>query len=462
MPEAKATSDFRVLLLGFDEAGDSTLELLKALIPEKHLLRTPYDLEKFLENPPEPSPAFVLCGPPPEGIALIEVAQMLRMQYQENPILYLTSSRQNFDRKDFQKNGFSDAFLVPIDNATLAETIKGLLSKASGGLLKSYREVKLIDLSPGETLEFDTYVYLPANKKHLKFSVAGDQIDPERIERLKRHQLNSVHVSSDQIQHFYDYTASKLRALSNTTGLSETERREKMQSAVRDLMASIFNDSTTESTVGAGRSLVADAQEIVKSFVVGPGAEHNNWYSRLMAVVGARGTAYSHAANVSTFATLFSMSTGIGKPEDLALAGLLHDMGMADVPPTVQAKEARDRTPEEELQYQKHVDHTLSLIKFRKMILPEPVLKAIAQHHEKFNGGGFPKGLAGKRIAPEAQLLAIADAFDYLTIAKDGRPRMLPRDAFKILRHECDNLSTTPYDPEIIQKLTAMFEETKE
>ena len=66
--------------------------------------------------------------------------------------------------------------------------------------------------------------------------------------------------------------------------------------------------------------------------------------------------------------------------------------------------------------YEKHVDYTLDVIKEKKLILSDLVRKIIYQHHEKYNGMGYPRQLSGDRICIEAQVLSLADKFDYMTV----------------------------------------------
>jgi putative nucleotidyltransferase with HDIG domain len=194
----------------------------------------------------------------------------------------------------------------------------------------------------------------------------------------------------------------------------------------------------------------------VKSYIL-EGAE-NDWYSRIQTILGERGDGYSHSANVSTLAALFSMGLGIGKPEELALAGLLHDIGIAELPAEIQVIDPEQMSKEQLELYKKHPEISVELIKSRKIVVSEVVTKAILQHHELYNGTGYPNGYFGDRICKEAQVLSLADRFDYLTRLKEGQPLMTPYQAVSHLRSlQVSDPSNIRYNPELLKQLLQLF-----
>ncbi|MBC7690304.1 MAG: HD domain-containing protein [Methylotenera sp.] len=436
----------------------AAVKTLEALLPPNQILARPCDLEALMEETFTLVPAIILCSQPPEGISLIEVAQLLRMRFQNSKILFITSQREGFERKSLQKNGFDDAFLMPIDSTVLQEFLKDELAKISQGAIRTFRSVKLMDLEAGEVLDFDTFLFFPMNKKYVKYSASGDSLDKDQTKKLAKHQVGSVHVTVDQMQKVYDFTAGRLKKLGAATGVSETEKRERIQGAVRELMVGLFNDSAKEGTIEQGRAVIADCQGIVKSYITNSGKDSASWYEKLLNLSGSDANSYSHSGNTATYAALFSLGLGIGDPEQLAIAGLLHDIGMVDVPEEIQLKRESEWTEEEKNIFQKHPEFSVSLIKNRNMIVPEIVMKMIMMHHEKVSGGGYPRGLAGPKFLKEAQVLGLANRFDELTALVEGKATLTPKQALdQIKADSLDNPSIASFDPEIVNKLVAMF-----
>ena len=424
----------------------------------KNVSPIPYDVEAMIENPWDPAPLVILCGPSPEGVSLPEVAQFLRMQYQATPIYFITTSRDGFDRKGLIKNGFTDAYLIPMDAVVLEKRIREDLSR-NGGAAPVFRPVKLIDITPDVVLEFDTFVYLPMNGKRVRYSGAGDPMDATRVEKLNKHQVAALEVSLEQMPKFYQFAADQLKKIGTSDTISATEKKDRMESAVRELLGGIFTDSSKEGTVDQGRAIVKDCQEIVKAYMVDPAKPGGGWYTKLLSATGSETDTYSHAANVATFASMFAIGTGIGNPEHLAMAGLLHDIGLAEVSVEILNKAESEWTPEEVAIYRKHPEASVNLMKSRKLIVSDLVTRIVVQHHERFDGTGYPRGLSGNKICEEAQLLQLADRFDYLTSASPGQPApMKPHQAAAWMRENwLSRPMECPVNPDVLRKLLGLF-----
>jgi HD-GYP domain-containing protein (c-di-GMP phosphodiesterase class II) len=449
MSEVNASNELpTVLLMGIDPEVEALISDSFKGVQVKNI---PMNIDQLMELE-KLNPCLALTGYPKE-FSPVELAQTLRMQYQEAPLFFITQTREGFERKNYIKNGFTDAFLMPMDTTTLKAKVAEEISKATKGVLKVYKPVKIIDVEPGTVLDFETNVYLPFNKKYICLSNAGDSLDADRIERMKKSKFNSIQVPADQMPKFYQYSASRLRSMGDGH-LSETEKREKLQGAVRDLVSGLFTDQAA--SFETGQAIMKDCGEIVKSFIMQGG--EGDWFLKIQNVLGNRGDSYSHAGNVSTLAALFSMALGIGKPEDMALAGLLHDIGIAELPAAIQSTDPSKMTKEQFEIYKKHPEMSVNLIKARKIVVPEIVTKVIMQHHELYNGTGYPHGFFGDRICKEAQVLAIADRFDEMTVLVEGRPLLTPLEAIEKLRTEqVNDPSKIHFNADLLKELLTLF-----
>ena len=110
--------------------------------------------------------------------------------------------------------------------------------------------------------------------------------------------------------------------------------------------------------------------------------------------------------------------------ENLYIAGLLHDIGKIGIREEVLMKQGR-LTVKEYAHIQEHVFYTgeiLKNIRFEKHLACVPLIAA--SHHEKFDGSGYFRGVAGEDIPVGGRILAVADVFDAITSRRQYRSRM--------------------------------------
>ena len=142
---------------------------------------------------------------------------------------------------------------------------------------------------------------------------------------------------------------------------------------------------------------------------------------------------FTHCINVAVLATAFGRFMGL-PPEDLrdlGAAGLFHDVGKARIPPDILNKPGKLSDEEFEVM-RKHPQRSYLLLREKKNI-PQRILRGIVEHHEKYNGYGYPRKLEAEAIHPFARIIAVADVYDALTSRRVYKPPMMPSKALTIL-----------------------------
>jgi HD-GYP domain-containing protein (c-di-GMP phosphodiesterase class II) len=309
--------------------------------------------------------------------------------------------------------------------------VSDVLSRAAATTAESYRNVKIVDFQGNEPLEFDTYIYLPLRGKHIRYTHAGKELAPEQVARLKNHDVSSLQIKQADMPKFYQFTAMQLMMLGKDNAMSATERQEKLQSSVRAVVSDIFSQTDETAGFDSGRKIIGDCQEIVKSYISAQNNNHGSLYDKITAIANDGEGTYSKSTNIATFSALFAIGLGLTNAEEIAMAGLLCDVGLSELPAEIQAKEAHERTPTEEAQYRQHPELSIKLLKAKRIIASEKVFTYIKQHHENYDGTGYPQKLAGDRISIEAQILGLAVDFTELLLVKPGQKRLTPKEAME-------------------------------
>ena len=159
-----------------------------------------------------------------------------------------------------------------------------------------------------------------------------------------------------------------------------------------------------------------------------------------------------HSAAVARYARAMAIALDrpAGEQELAHTAGLLHDIGkfafpdsilLADQPLSEQQWEIVRRHPVDGAQVVRRVDGY------------GPVADIVLSHHERWDGTGYPNGLAGEEIPLTARLIAVADAYDVLTARDSYRQPVSATDAVAELR-AC---AGTQFDPQVVQTFASVL-----
>lgn len=394
-----------------------------------------------------------ICGSLIADVPASEIAQIARMKFPQARVYFATKVRDGYQKKSYLKNGFTDSFLLPVDREVFAASLKETSALLDPDNVVLMKPVKLMDMDAATNLDFDVRVRLPRNKKYVTYSRKGEAVDASRLNKLSQSAHNTLYIDSKDTQAFYQYSAKVLKNLSKSSALGETEKIEKIQSSVRNLFSSIFSDPNSEGTITSGKEMFSDCKQIVDEFILSE--DTPDWYLKFKNTMGTDSSTYTHATRVSTYAALFSIGLNIGKPEELAIAGMFHDLGMAELPDELQDKPYADMNAKEKELYHLHPEMSVKMLKVKKFVAPNAVYDMILQHHERVDGKGFPKGHTPPKLMVESQLLSLADAFDYESVKVQDKEMVDPVKIFTELKR------TGAWDPQLVNRVIELMQKNE-
>lgn len=145
---------------------------------------------------------------------------------------------------------------------------------------------------------------------------------------------------------------------------------------------------------------------------------------------------------VAEYACALADAVGYGDTNELRIACYLLDVGTSMLPPDLVAK-PDPLTPDERTLVRAHPVHGDSIL--ADLEFPEPVRRIVRHHHERWDGNGYPDGLAGENIPLGARIVAIADQYDALTTERSYRTALGPSVAIAVMRPE----SGHAFDPDL-------------
>ncbi|TWH45390.1 HD-GYP domain-containing protein [Sporomusa sp. KB1] len=195
------------------------------------------------------------------------------------------------------------------------------------------------------------------------------------------------------------------------------------------------------------RNLDTQQFKAISDFILDDVIKNRGAMIHLTDIRARDGYTFGHSVNVCVLATLTGVQLGYDmiNLKELALGALLHDAGKMLIPQEILLKPAPLTNAERKLMEQ-HSGLGFDILRKHSDI---PLVSAhIAfQHHEKFDGTGYNRGLAGTNIHEYARIVAIADVYDALTSDRPYKEASLPHEAYEIMM----SLANTHFDPIILQ-----------
>lgn len=155
-----------------------------------------------------------------------------------------------------------------------------------------------------------------------------------------------------------------------------------------------------------------------------------------------------HVIRMSHYSRVLALAAGFSEAqaEELLNAAPMHDVGKIGIPDAVLRKPGKLDGEEWEVMKQ-HAQIGADIIGEHPSGLLRMAREIALNHHEKWDGSGYPRGIGGAEIPVEARIIAIADVFDALTSERPYKKAWPVEEAVQLLREQ----SGRHFDPELVE-----------
>jgi len=163
-----------------------------------------------------------------------------------------------------------------------------------------------------------------------------------------------------------------------------------------------------------------------------------------------------HQQRVSELACAIAEEMGFSEEcvQGIRMAGLVHDLGKIAVPADILSKPGQIG-PDEFNIIKKHSQIGYEILK--DIEFSWPIAQIVLQHQERLNGSGYPQGLSGDEIMPEARILAVADVVEAMSSHRPYRQAL----GIDIALKEISKNKAILYDPEVVDATLTLFHSKK-
>ncbi|MCP4914685.1 MAG: HD domain-containing protein [Oligoflexia bacterium] len=300
-------------------------------------------------------------------------------------------------------------------------------------------------------------VFLKVDGKYIKFRNKGDSISSEKFDLFVSKGIKNIYVHNEDIMEFLEWLAdSNDEEVDQMVAEGGEENRgffERTVETKEKVYEVYFEDELNDEIVGKLQENVEDfIDEISKNPITA---------QAIQALSQRNNTVAEHSVNVANLAVYLAMVVGHSHQfvlENVYMGAIFHDYGKAKIPAHILENVNNNMYSHA---IQEHPNEGVKILRKTKGI-PEQVMQIIVQHHEQFNGHGFPRGLAGDDIYELAQIVSMANVFDNTLYENKNFPKAdRYKKAIKVIEYDNGKCWNPKYIPRILDALTLAFGEKK-
>jgi len=346
-------------------------------------------------------------------------------------------------------------------------------------------------LRAGEPVTFEVYLYLPLNEHVIRLIAPPDVIEGTFIERFKKKGIRQLHIRNQDHAKYVEYLKAKTIAPTPAAPSAPPASitpvppppSPKAPEVVPDPVAVDKSTEPSPSNTPPPEELPPPTLDdvipfipdippevIFKDLLVGTpedaakATEHAGHMvkkiledSNTSAAEAVANASYEHANSVAVYSVLFAMGIGVKDKsllQDFVTASLAHDVGLSQCPPSVCKVPVLQHAGAQKNQYETHVARALQLVDELGFVVSSRARKIIEQHHEKFDGSGYPAHLEGFHISDHAQILGLAELIDSMNRGfYDGKKYTLNDSIALVCKIEKQTTFPVYFNPDIFKKV---------
>ncbi|MBT6718428.1 MAG: HD domain-containing protein [Nitrospina sp.] len=309
---------------------------------------------------------------------------------------------------------------------------------------EQYRKIDIESLSSTGDQKFNLFV--KSNDDFVKFA-GTEPAHQEKVRKLlKAGELTEdLYIDVLEQEEYYKQITGSLASVASDEALTPHLRAEKIYNVSLSVMKEFFENSSSRKILNSADDIMGAMQTCLEVT--------NQGFALLAKTMVKNYPAYIHSINVGLYCLSYAGKMKMAQEETkiLAIGGLFHDLGLTAISDETLYK--KGKLDMDEIQWMRsHTEEGIAIIKDLKHY-NEEVVKMAAQHHESFDGKGYPYALASDKISYFSRVCKVADVYESLTSPVVYRKAMKPLDALTIMTRDMKSM----FDPKVLRNFITLL-----
>ncbi|MFC1693964.1 HD-GYP domain-containing protein [Candidatus Latescibacterota bacterium] len=295
---------------------------------------------------------------------------------------------------------------------------------------------------------FDIFIKHKKNKTVL-YHTGGDLFTSEVRDKLLENNISVLYIRKLDYGAYEQYIEDNLGHLLTDSEINNEEKSNLAHSSVSNLAKSLFSHPNGKIIRRYKESISSTMDFILK--------EEEAIYN-LIRLTNYDFSTYTHSVNVGIFSIGLAKALFADKSDhnmqEIASGFFLHDIGKCNISHEILNKNG----PLTEVEWEKMKKHPFLGYQLLKKFnaLTEEAKVIVMEHHERYNGKGYPNGLKGDKIHIYSKICCISDVFEALTARRPYKTSKSSFDALKIMKNEMIH----EFDPHFFEQFVLLFQKS--
>lgn len=293
-----------------------------------------------------------------------------------------------------------------------------------------YIPITLNAIQADTIVGFDLYLQSGTSEdnRYILYCSEANIIRSDKIDELSRNQIKRFFIRKEDHKKFLQYAESSLQNIISNQNIDIQIKSQVVYDVARNIMIDVFEDPRAGEQVQRSKGWVSNAVDFVMN--------NKGTFKNMVSILSYDYYTYTHSVNVSVLGLMFSKYIGLTGKEMKALGTglLLHDIGKTQIGNEIVNKHGK-LSEEEFREIKMHVELGMKILGERGEIEVESVFP-ILQHHERYDGKGYPNGLKGDDIHTYGKIAKIIDVYDAITTRRSYSDARVPFLALKIMKDD--------------------------